>query len=158
MASTPAIQARPTREAVVRLLDSAGLPSEDLTDAHLDHFFCAGAASTPHGLIGLELFGRDALLRSLVVAPDYRRTGLATALVQHAERHAQSQGATAIFLLTTTAEEFFRKRGYVATDRASAPPAIRTTREFAGLCPASSAFLVKTLAAPRQPRHPEGDC
>ena len=30
-------------------------------------------------------------------------------------------------------------------DRAMAPAAIRSTREFAGLCPASSAFMFKRL-------------
>jgi amino-acid N-acetyltransferase len=138
-------QTRPTREGVVRLLDSAKLPSEDLTDAHLAHFFCVGDVSNPRGVIGLELFGRHALLRSLAVAPDHRRAGLATALVNHAEAYARSQGVTSIFLLTTTAEDFFKRRGYLPADRASAPAAIRTTREFAGLCPASSAFLFKAL-------------
>ena len=133
------------RAGVVRLLQSAALPSEDLSAAHLEHFFFSGTASAPSGLIGLELYGRDALLRSLVVAPEFRRTGLASALVQHAERYAHEQGAAAIFLLTTTAEEFFKHRGYVVADRANAPAAIRATREFADLCPASSALLVKAL-------------
>jgi amino-acid N-acetyltransferase len=147
MTFTHAIEARPTREAVVRLLQSVALPSQDLTDAHLAHFFFAGSASAPCGVIGLELYGRDALLRSLAVAPDYRGTGLATALVGHAERHAQSQGATSIFLLTTTAEDFFMRRGYIVADRSTAPQGIRATREFSDLCPASSAFLVKALAS-----------
>jgi len=30
-------------------------------------------------------------------------------------------------------------------DLTQAPPAIRTTREFAGICPASSAFMCKQL-------------
>jgi hypothetical protein len=41
--------------------------------------------------------------------------------------------------------EFFTRRGYVRTARDSAPPAIKTTREFAGICPASSAFMSKPL-------------
>lgn len=92
------------------------------------------------------MYGKYALLRSLAVAPDHRGSGIATALVTHAEQHAQSQGVTSVFLLTTTAEEFFRRRGYVATERSHAPDAIRATREFADLCPASSALLVKALA------------
>jgi amino-acid N-acetyltransferase len=35
--------------------------------------------------------------------------------------------------------------GYRRVDRAEAPPSIQSTREFAGLCPASSAFMVKRL-------------
>jgi amino-acid N-acetyltransferase len=50
-----------------------------------------------------------------------------------------------IYLLTTTAEEFFARRGYRRTERSSAPVAIRNTREFAGICPVSSAFMNKLL-------------
>ncbi len=139
------IQSRPTHAAAVRLLEASGLPSRDLAGAPLDHFFFAGDASSPHGLIGLELFGQSALLRSLVVLPEHRRAGLATELVRHAEGYAKARGVVSIYLLTTTAEDFFRRRGYVAAARAEAPPEIRSTPEFADLCPASSAFLMKTL-------------
>jgi amino-acid N-acetyltransferase len=89
-----------------------------------------------------------ALLRSLVVAPAHRDQGLGAALVRHAEAHARSRGARAVYLLTTTAETFFERQGYAAADRAQAPQAIRATREFADICPASSAFLVKLLGLP----------
>ena len=85
------------------------------------------------------------LLRSLAVAADRRGAGLGSALVDKAEAHARARGAHSIFLLTTTAEDFFKSRGYQPADRATAPDAIRTSREFADLCPASSAFLVKHL-------------
>ena len=53
----------------------------------------------------------------------------------------------AVYLLTTTAESFFAQRGYQhAPQGFRAPPAIRTTREFAGICPASSAFMTRTLS------------
>jgi N-acetylglutamate synthase-like GNAT family acetyltransferase len=67
------------------------------------------------------------------------------ALTRHAVLHARARGARAVYLLTTTAEAFFRRNGYAAADRATAPAAIRATREFADICPASSAFLFKEL-------------
>ncbi len=147
MESSHLIQCRPPREAVVHLLESSGLPSQDVTDSVLDHFFYAGSTSSPQGVVGLELYGRSALLRSLVVVPERRQGGLASDLVRHAERYAHARGVTSIYLLTTTAEDFFKRRGYVAAARAAAPPEIRSTREFADLCPASSAFLVKALVS-----------
>ena len=48
-------------------------------------------------------------------------------------------------LLTTAAEPFFTRHGYRAANRQTAPEAIRRTREFAGLCPASAAYLTKDL-------------
>lgn len=77
--------------------------------------------------------------------------GRATALVQYAEQYACEQGASSIFLLTTTAEDFFRRRGYVTADRTTAPAAIRATRGLAHLYTASSAFLVKTLESSATP-------
>ena len=139
------ITARPPLAAAVALLQIAELPIEDLTDSHLEHFFMAGEPESPVAVIGLELFGRHALLRSLVVDPRVRATGIGSRLVEHAEAHARAHGAESIYLLTTTAEGFFSDRGYARTERSTAPDSIRGTREFANLCPASSAFMVKHL-------------
>jgi amino-acid N-acetyltransferase len=141
------IHRRPARQAAAALLESAGLPVSDLTDAYMEHFFYVGPASAPIGLVGVEMCGMDALLRSLVVNPEHRSAGLGQTLVAHAESHARGQGARAIYCLTTTAEAFFRRRGYVDADRDRAPTAVRETREFSAICPASSAFLVKKLLA-----------
>jgi len=99
----------------------------------------------PTGLVGLEHFGDVALLRSLVVAPERRGRGEGLRLLGHAESQARSSGVRAIYLLTTTAEPFFAKCGYSKAPRETAPAAIRGTREFAGICPASSAFMIKRL-------------
>jgi amino-acid N-acetyltransferase len=131
--------------AAKALLASAGLPTEDLSEQHFDTFFYMGSVDAPTGLVGLELLGDVALLRSLVVASEQRGEGTGSALVDHAEMAARDAGVHSLYLLTTTAEEFFAKRGYRRADRNSAPPAIRATREFAGICPASSAFMTRTL-------------
>lgn len=144
-ASDVDIAAGPTRCGAMRLLESAGLPTSDLDGAQLRHFFFIGTAADPIGLVGLELCGEHALLRSLVVAPSGRTGGAGTALVGHAEAHARSQGVRDVYLLTTTAEDFFRRRGYVRIGREAAPEPIRSTREFADICPTSSALMVKHL-------------
>lgn len=142
-----AIRRGPSLDAAAALLASTGLPSADLSAALVEHFFFLGPPAAPEGLVGLEFCGRDVLLRSLVVVPQRRSTGLGRALVAHAEAQAHDGGARAVYCLTTTAEAFFRRLGYVDADRDGAPPAIRATREFADICPASSAFLVKHLPA-----------
>ena len=140
-----AITARPPLAVAIALLRAADLPNEDLTDSHLEHFFIAGAPEAALGLVGLELLGRHALLWSLVVDPRVRATGIGSRLVEHAEAHARAHGADSIYLLTTTAEGFFGTRGYARTERSTAPESIRATQEFASLCPASSAFMIKHL-------------
>lgn len=127
------------------LLQSANLPTADLTEKHCQHFFFSGPASAPTGIAGVELYGEFALLRSLVVMPQSRSSGLGTALVRAAEDHARSQGVHTVYLLTTTAEGFFVRHGYAKSDRDAAPPAIKATREFAGICPASATFMSKQL-------------
>jgi amino-acid N-acetyltransferase len=127
------------------LLRAEQLPTEDLTDAHMDHFFYAGERAAPTALVGIEILGHDALLRSLAVASEYRSNGLGRALVAQAEEHARTLGIERIYLLTTTAGKFFSSLGYTDEDRMKAPVAIRETREFSGLCPASSQFMIKTL-------------
>jgi amino-acid N-acetyltransferase len=141
----PEVAQRPALAGAIALLAAAQLPTEDLSDAHCEHFFFTGSPESPTALVGLELFDGVALLRSLVVTPQARGTGGGTALVRHAEEYAREQGVHTIYLLTTTAEPFFARRGYARTDRESAPPAIRATREFAGICPASSAFMSRAL-------------
>ena len=126
-------------------MGSAGLPTEDLSEPPLKHFFFVGTAVAPTALVGAEIFGEHALLRSLAVSANQREQGLGSLLVAHLEQHARECGVRQIFLLTTTARDFFARRGYESVARESAPPSIRTTREFADICPASSAFMAKVL-------------
>jgi amino-acid N-acetyltransferase len=133
------IRERPPHLSVVALLEAEGLPASDLTESHLEHFFFTGSDGAPSALVGLELFGPDALLRSLVVsAPPHELKALGSALVLHAEGYAAAHQVRALYLLTNTAEAYFEHRGYRRIDRAQAPPSIQSTREFASLCPASS--------------------
>jgi hypothetical protein len=39
-----------------------------LTESHLEHSFLSGSDGAPSAIVGVELFGPDALLRSLVVS------------------------------------------------------------------------------------------
>jgi amino-acid N-acetyltransferase len=139
------IRERPPQLSVVALLEAEGLPASDLTESHLEHFFFTGSDGAPSALVGLEIYGEAALLRSLVVSADARTQGLGSALVQHAEGYAAARQVRSIYLLTTTAEAYFEHRGYRRVDRAQAPASIQSTREFASLCPSSSAFMIKRL-------------
>jgi amino-acid N-acetyltransferase len=77
---------------------------------------------------------------------------LGVSLVSGAETWAAGQGVKILYLLTTTAAGFFARLGYVAAPRSAAPAAIAATAQFAGLCPASSTFMCKVLAADNSPQ------
>jgi amino-acid N-acetyltransferase len=139
------VHAKPSLQAAVALLNANGLPWSDLTESHLEHFRFSGATDALTGLVGLEIHGCDALLRSLAVVPGAQYAGLGSRLLREAERYAFEKGVHSLYLLTTTAQGFFLHRGYRAASREACPAGIRSTTEFATLCPASSAFLMKVL-------------
>jgi amino-acid N-acetyltransferase len=116
------IRERPPHLSVVALLEAEGLPVSDLTDAHLKHFFFTGTDGAPSALVGLEIYGDAALLRSLVVSAAARTQGLGSALVLHAEEYAAAHRVHSLYLLTTTAEAYFEHRGYRRIDRKRRPP------------------------------------
>ena len=136
---------QPSETGVKRLLNESQLTGSDLTPEHLRHFFGLGTQEEPEGIVGLELFGTVALLRSLAVVSSRWRTGLASKLVAHVEDYARNKGIKSLYLLTNTAETFFEHRGYQRTGRDDAPSAIRETKEFSEICPVSSVLMVKYL-------------
>jgi amino-acid N-acetyltransferase len=138
---------RPSKEVIERILSEAGLPVSDITAEHLAYFFGYGAEQEPDGVVGIESYGKAALLRSLAVVPSRRGNGVGTSLVTHIEQWALQQGIESLYLLTTTAEAFFTHLGYVRVSREEAPLSIRNTKEFSCLCPSSSAFMLKQLQA-----------
>ena len=97
------------REAIISLLQSAGLPVEDLPNG-LQNFYTAMDYGIVVGLIGLETYGRNGLLRSLVVRPDYRQMKIAAALVDEVERTGRDLRLADIYLLTETAKDYFTKK------------------------------------------------
>lgn len=130
---------------VLRLaLDAAQLPTDDLREQDRA-FFSLSDDDGPIGFVGLEGSGSDRLLRSLVVLPSRKRQGHGGLLVAHAEAFARQSGTERLHLLTSTIPDFFRARGYRSADRATAPAVIVGTAQFASLCPASAAYLVKEL-------------
>jgi N-acetylglutamate synthase-like GNAT family acetyltransferase len=126
-------------------LGAAGLPISDLTEPGRQFYrFDDDAGLVGYG--GIEGLGADRLLRSLVVTPARRGSGGGAAMLAAIERAAADSGAVCLYLLTTTAEPYFRRHGYGLTDRAHAPDAISGSIEFRSLCPASAAFLSKRIA------------
>ena len=130
---------------IVRLLDDARLPHEDLTPEHLEHFLVLREGEAIAGVVGMEVRGDAGLLRSLAVAEKQRGGGRASALVDSLEARARAAGIRALYLLTTTAEGFFARRGYSLADRDAVPDAIRATAEFRSICPASAACMSRAL-------------
>jgi amino-acid N-acetyltransferase len=138
--------ARPRDESAIKqFLEANDLLHQDIKPADLKHFLMARDSSGLIGLVGLEVRGDCALMRSLAVNRGYRNKGLATSLVDRIENYARSLKISTLYVLTMTAEDFFKKRAFRGTARETAPAGIQNTAEFRGLCPVSAAFMTKPL-------------
>lgn len=130
---------------VERLLERNDLPVADVRDRP-ECFYVATRHGERVGIGGLERHGEAALLRSLVVEQSVRATGVGTAVCDALEDIARSADVETLYLLTTTADDFFAARGYETVERAAVPRAIRETTEFSDLCPTSAVCMSKSLS------------
>lgn len=130
---------------VEALLKANQLPTADLLHLNPEYFFGYGDLENPVGVIGLEAFSSDGLLRSLVVDKQARGSGCGKALVHSLETFAHSKGIQTLYLLTETAEAFFLSLGYREALRNNAPEVIRQCREFSGLCSEDAILMSKAL-------------
>ena len=127
------------------LLSRVQLPLAGV-DEHLPTMLVAREAGAIVGTAGLELYADGALLRSVAVDPRRQGAQLGHELTEAALRLATAHGATAVFLLTTTAERFFPKFGFEPVDREQVPPSVGQSVEFQAACPASAIVMRKQLA------------
>jgi amino-acid N-acetyltransferase len=134
-------------DAVCALLKAAALPVGGLDD-HFPGGYAVGVDERGAivGACGIETYRTAGLLRSAVVAEQVRGSGLGGRLVEERLDWARRRGLDAVFLLTTTAPAFFARLGFAAVERDEVPPAVRASREFAEICPASAQAMVLRLA------------
>jgi amino-acid N-acetyltransferase len=127
----------------ISLLKDCNLPTEDITDT--TKLFIAIAGNEVIGVVGVEFYQRQALLRSLAVNDNNRSKGTGKSLVVFIEGFARSNGISELFILTTTAADFFSKLSYQHIKREDAPAPIQQSSEFTSTCPSSATVMKKTL-------------
>ena len=123
--------------AIEALLNKCNLPFEDCEE-HLHNFIGMTRGDKLVAIGALQLEVPIALLRSIVVDPEFRSVGLAGEMTRHLLATARRENVREIYLLTETAEQYFTRFGFHATDRDCLPEEIRKTRQFESLCPASA--------------------
>ena len=155
MAQTSSISIRPAADrdlmAVERLLETNKLPLVGVREA-IDDFLVAERDGVVVGVIGLEIYDDRGLLRSAAVDGDERGTGVGASLVGALIESARARGLTELVLLTTTAEDWFPRFGFVAIARDETPVAVRRSAEFKGACPASAIVMQLNLGPTRTGR------
>lgn len=130
--------------AVEQLLLNSNLPVDGVRD-HFADFIVAEDTNGIEGAVGLEKYDSVALLRSAVVAPEYRGSGVGKRLVEQVLERAEEDGIGELYLLTTTAEKYFPRFGFRATTRATVPEELKASAEFRGACPDTAVVMKRRL-------------
>jgi amino-acid N-acetyltransferase len=97
------------------------------------------------GLGGLEIYGNQALLRSIAVAKEFQDKKAGRFICNWLEKWAAENHLSELYLLTTTASGFFAHLDYRVIRRDIFPEPLKQTSQFSELCPASSVCMMKNL-------------
>ncbi len=127
--------------AVRTLLAAAHLPLDGLEEQFGAAYAVAECAGAVVGAEGIETYGDAGLLRSAVVNDRWRGKGVGDALTRDRLAWARARGLREVYLLTTTAANYFPRHGFIRVDRATAPAALQQSREFAEACPATAVAM-----------------
>ncbi|HVQ27115.1 MAG TPA: arsenic resistance N-acetyltransferase ArsN2 [Planctomycetota bacterium] len=143
------LRAEPARphdlRGALELLGRSELTQQDVSEGWGHYFVVREDDGRVVGVAGLELHGDFGLLRSVAVDEDYRGQGLAAALIEAVLQRAQRVGLRSVYLLTTSARDYFARRGFADVGRDDAPAAIRESWEFKNGCPSTAAFMQRPV-------------
>ncbi len=129
---------------IEKLLEEATLPTLAVAE-HLNNYRVAKNGDTVIGAIGLEVYDGTALLRSAVVSPNEQGKGIGTLLYDTIVKYAKGLGIRRLLLLTNTAEEYFRRRGFRVIDQQSITGPVTNSVEFTGACPSHAVCMELSL-------------
>ena len=132
-------------DEITDLLTTNSLPLDGVADS-IERFVVAREDGRIVGCVGLEVYGDSALLRSAAVHDEVKGRGIGRTLVNEILADAHQQGVAAVYLLTTTAENYFPAFGFERIDRSEVPLELDASEELKGACPASAIVMRKRLA------------
>jgi amino-acid N-acetyltransferase len=132
-------------DVVAALLQREHLPLDGLRQ-HFENAFVARAGNRIVGCAALEVYDGGALLRSVAVDAEYRGAGVGTKLTHAVIQLAARRLVPAVYLLTTTAEQFFRNLNFEIVDRADVPRGVTASEEFAHACPSTAIVMRRYIS------------
>lgn len=134
----------PLKQKALELLVENDLPTSDIDDSK--SLFAVVHNDKVVGTGGLEFFDDCALLRSISIQKDFQGQGWGKFVVDELEKICRERNIDHLFLLTTSAKDFFIKQGYEVLNRNDAPLSIKNTSEFSTVCSSSAILMRKDIS------------
>src|SRR5712671_5666555 len=131
--------------AIKQLLIDNQLPTAGI-DVHWKTFIVARDGDDVVACAGSEAFEFVALIRSVAVAESHRSRGIGRRIVRQLIDRLASRGIREFYLLTTTAQPYFAKRGFKPIDRDEIHPQLLASTELQGACPDSAVCMRLVMA------------
>lgn len=132
-------------DGVQRLLAGSLLPSRDVGGAN-QRFIVACEGARLVGCAGLQVAGRDGLVRSMAVRWTRRNAGLGSRLHRRLLFEAVLAGVRTLYVVTTTAEGFFAGHGFRKIAAHEVPPALQASEEFAAFVPGGGIAMSRPVS------------
>ena len=117
-------------QQISRFLEENGLPTIGVEKFFENFIVALDQNGTWVGIAGLEVYGKSGLLRSVAVNKRFRGMGQGRTLVNTVLANAREKGIKAIYLLTDSAEDYFKGLGFEVVNREDIDEAVRASPEF----------------------------
>ena len=131
--------------AIKQLLVASLLPSRDVGGAN-QRFIAASESGRLIGCAGLQVAGPDGLVRSMAVDWTRRNAGLGSRLHARLLFEAALAGVRTLYVVTSTAEDFFAGHGFRKIAAHAVPPELQRSEEFAAFVPGGSAVMARPVS------------
>lgn len=132
-------------DGIKRLLIGSLLPSRDVGRSN-QRFIVASDGGRLIGCAGLQVAGQDGLVRSMAVHWTRRNAGLGSRLHRRLLFEAALAGVRTLYVVTTTAEDFFAGHGFERIAASAVPPELQASEEFTAFVPGGSTVMSRPVS------------
>ena len=126
---------------IVNLLAECKLPHSDIVPGK-QNFIIAEIDRKIIGCAGFEAYNESGLFRSLGVKPIHREMKIGKDLLSKVIDLSKENNVNQLYLLTTTADVYFKKSGWKVINRNEVPDDILATTEFSSICPSTAICMM----------------
>jgi amino-acid N-acetyltransferase len=126
---------------IKNLLQSVDLPLDGVSQ-NINNYLMLLEGRQLIGTVGLEIYEKKALLRSLAVATAQQGNGYGQKLCHSIIDRARKLNITELYLLTENAEGFFASHGFKIISREMVDRNVKSSVEFQSVCPESATCMI----------------